>query len=261
MSTVSNLTIGGGYGELFRRAFNVWYHKDKVVVGKKLFRYTRGYKQKIKGNSFMEAASGYWDSMQGWEKELWGVCASYTNMNGYNLFMQDTMWRYAHNIPGITTPVISHQYKYAHCYIPENSGNVLFRQTGNAKPKNNIYMGLSYMSVLTADGAPPNTLIMRFRCFKLVNGIRTAYELSQELDINTAWSDLYLAEEIGDDCLEGWNFELEANHVKGNFWFDNIFMTDEDKVYSKDTACDNVRRFWHGLNLPDGVDLNSIYEE
>jgi len=259
MSVVVNQTIGGGFSTLYKQNNTNRFNKGVHVVSKKREKFSRFERNFIKDESYLASCRVLWDLLSEEEKELWRSAGDYTDLEGYNLFVQDTTYRLKNSIPGVATPSNYYQYKVGHLSIPEGSGSVLLRQSGGYTLSGRIEIHTWFKTAVTADGSSPNTLILRFRYYRLVDDVLEPVVIEYSYPLSTDWTSNHTYNDVVDNASGGWEFEIEAVNVKGDFWFDNTYAYDLGDVFTRDRYCNRCEKFWHGLVLPAGVVIESTY--
>lgn len=260
MAKITSFTLGGGIVTMFKSLFNVRIHKDLMVLSKKRYYYTKYNKDQIKDESRMDLAAQEYNDLTDSEKLAWEVSATYTPMTGYQLFMQDTMYRKAKGYPYLSTPKLEQQFKYGWVDIDAGSGEFLFRQNGGYAPVDSINRYGFFYCVLTADGGAPNYVKYTFRYWRNVGGVRTPVEITTSLNLTAGWQHITDNTAILSNAYDGWELDIYGKGVKGWFCFDNVYCTDGKMVSSKDTMCNVVNRYWLKLKYPSGVTMTEMYD-
>lgn len=259
MSVAVGQSISGGFSTWYKQNNTNRLNKDITVVGKKRDKYNRYERAFIPDESYLASCKILWDLLTPAEQSAWGDAGDFTDLNGYNLFVQDTTYRLKNCIPGVATPVEAHQYKIGHVSIPEGSGNVLFRQSSGYTPSGYITFNTWYKTALSNDGSSPNTIKLRFRYYYLSGGVLTPQVIELSMPLSVDWTHYFTGQQTVANASGGNEFEIEANNVKGDLWFDNTFVEDQLNVNTHDRYCNRVDKYWLGLNLPTGVSIESIY--
>jgi len=259
MSVVTGTSIGGGFGTLDARVNRRFLAKESFAVSRKRNTYTRQERAFIKNESYLKLAYQVWADLTALEKLGWEDAALACDTTGYNLFVKDTIYRMIHELAGTATPSISHQYKVGHVVVPVGAGNVLLRQAGGYTPKGTMEMSLFYKADLRADNGGPNYCKVRFRYYAVVGGVTMPQTQEISLNLTTGWDQEYKTFNVVDNATGGWEAEIEFNDVEGELWFDNLYMTDGLEVSTRDKYCEQVEKYWHALNPPDGVLIETIY--
>lgn len=261
MSVVTGTSIGGGMGTLDARVNRRFLAKESFAVSRKRNNYTRQERAFIKNESYLKLAYEAWADLTDMEKLGWEDAALMCDSTGYNLFVKDTIYRMMNELAGTATPSTSHQYKIGHVFVPEGAGNVLLRQAGGYTPSGDVEMSLYYKADLRADNGMPNFCKVRFRYYALVGEVTTPQTEEITLTLSTGWDSAYHAFTVISGATGGWEAEVEFNNVEGDLWFDNFYMTDGLEVSTRDKYCERTEKYWHALNPPDGVLIETIYPD
>jgi len=261
VTVVVGTSIGGGLGTLDQRVNRRFLNKDTFAVSRKRNKFTRKEKSDIPNESYLKLAYEAWADLTSGEQDAWVEAAEYCDSTGYNLFVQDTIYRMIHEIAGTATPSNCHQYKVGHLFVPVGAGNVLLRQSSGYTPSNRVDVNIWYKADLRSDNGGSHFCKVRFRYYALVGGVLTPQVEEFTLTLSTDWTHYLHSFVPVAGTTGGWELEVEASNVEGDLWFDNFFATDYLETSSRDKYCEQVEKYWHALNPPSGVLMETIYPD
>lgn len=261
MTTVTGLTIGGGFGTTFKQATRQYYNRHNLNIADKRRIFSRTQKAQIASQSVMAEVNLAWDDLTTEEQEAWRLAGEATGMNGFNLYTQDKIYRIQHNLTGNATPSLYHFYKYGKITAPEGGGTIIYRQSSGYSPTGTVTMEINHKSVLTADGASPNTLKMIYRYWYGDSESPTEVEEVMNLPIDTDWRTETHTFTCTGTPINGFELDFELIGVKGYFYFDNVQAYDLEDSYTDDLHCNNVTKYWRGIIVPEGANIETIYTD
>jgi hypothetical protein len=261
MSIVEYTTIGGGLASADRKINRRYFWVRRGSVGKKRLLYRRGELKNLPAFSVIPEAADAWNLLDSGTKSAWETAAIECGLTGYNLFIQDKIYRINHNIAGNAEPLEEHQYLIGHLIIPEFSGHFLLRQTENNLTESSSVLHIHHASSLT-DEAPETGYIKVKYTYEYESGgilLRQSNEINMDLDVEWTSRNVNITDHEGKTGL--WELEIEGDHVSGQFWFDNLYVTSPVGILTKDANCNQVEKSFSGLIIPNGLIYESIYPD
>ena len=237
--------------------------------------------------------SQLWQEMSSEDQSYWNEAATYSKMQGFRLFVQDTAYRLSHDIAGIATPNNKHQAHVGKIIINEpateaaflqvhpNSYYVLRKVRGTKSQYEPVKItedfglpltvSLNYKSALTASGGTPACAIFAevISSFQGVDRIQAA---QVDLDLVTDWktATATLSNTLGH--FLAYTVKIYLFNVQGTLLFDNVDITHNATNWARDPKCNKIEttftkgfyqipKHWAPISLPTGADYASIYPE
>lgn len=243
------------------------------------------------GRSFLPAVGEMWRALSEPERTAWKNAGAQTNLNGWNLFVQDTCYRLKYGHEGLATPANTHQYKVGRMQIDAPASKLVISQTHPIEwyklkkvtgTKSQYYevsvqeqlmlpltIGLSYRSDLTAAGASP---IAKFyaKVISHYQGRDIETQVGFDFDFTSDWTreTTSLTEVLG--VARWYSLFVELRDVRGYVEFDNVLASHSGSNYARDFRCNDidtplsrtffqVTKSWEGIEVPIGADFESVY--
>lgn len=261
MSKVTDTTIGGGLGtpdKLFNRRY---FSKGVGNVTKKRTLYRRGDKKQLPTFSFLAQCGDAWALLSDLEKEAWELAAFECDLTGYNLFIQDKVYRLINDIKGNAIPETLHQYLTGHLTIPESTGDFLLKKVGNNVILFPAELNINYKSLLDADPSGGEFLKVRFT-YVYDDGGGVEWQTDEiSLTKFTDWTNETLAITQQTNPTGVYYLEIEGHNVKGDLYFDNCMVSDLNGLLTSDPYCNDIENSYHGIIVPDGFTYLSEYPQ
>jgi hypothetical protein len=251
---------------------------------------------KLKGltqKTLLPQITDLWNGLNQQSQNVWNTAASYSNMTGFRLFMQDTCYRLAHGISGLAMPNINHQYKVGELLLfpPATAAKLIqihpsnyyvYRKVYGTKSQYNPVMvaevfslpftaAISYKSDLTPTGSGSYA--------KFYADVISSYQAVDQhnlVEINivsdSAWhtQSAQLTTMLGH--FVSYELYIEVYNMQGRFLFDNIYSAHDSHNFARDWKCNTIeteftKQFyqipahWAPVNLPTGAEYKSVYPE
>lgn len=250
-------------------------------------------KLKVSTRSLLPQIAALWAGLSAPDKLAWKTAAAETNSNGWNLFVQDTAYRLKHEIVGLATPSILHQYKAGKMVIaaPATSARLIqyhpesYYVSRKVKGTKALFedvrideklalpltIGISYKCDMIAAGASP---AVRFYAEVLSNyqGNTIINEVGFTIPLSSAWTreTVILTQVVG--VVRSYNLFLDFVDVRGSFYWDNLLSEHTGTNYARDLRCTDVNneltrsnyqieKSWEEEILPIGAAFDSVYIE
>lgn len=248
-------------------------------------------KYNVPSRSFLPAVAEMWNALTEPEREAWKTAAGQTNLNGWNLFVQDTCYRMKYGYTGLAVPSNYHQYKVGRLQIEAPASKLVISQshpiewyklkkvTGTKNQYHEVSvterlmlpltLGLSYRSDLTAAGDTP---IAKFyaKVISHYQGRDIETTAGFDIDLSTDWTreTTTLTEVLG--VARWYDLFIELRDVRGYVEFDNVLASHTGSNYARDFRCNDidtpisrtffqVTKSWEAIEVPTGSDFESVY--
>ncbi len=211
--------------------------------------------------SLLPQAADAWNALSSSDKNDWIAAAAIVGFTGYNLFIQDKVYRIVHSIAGDAVPSLYHQYKVGHLNIPEGAGDVLLKQSGSTILPFPATLFLRRKSVLTADPANGEYVKLRFSYTYNEGGGTQTETTDIDVPLSSAWDVQSSVVTQHNGVLGPWTLELLAHAVKGDLYFDDVWVETASMVMSADPFCDRADKKWTRQTFPFGCSIESVYPQ
>lgn len=267
---------------------NRYYHagtrkKSGIIPEKK--------KYNVPSRSLLPQVSALWHALSAPERAAWISAAGQTNLNGWNLFVQDTCYRIKYGHEGLATPSDYHQYKVGRIQIEAPANKIVIEQTHPIewyKLKKITGTKSQYHEVLVTEKLMlPLTVALSFRCdleattaepiakyyAKVIShyqGRDIETEIGFNLDLESDWQRKSgtLPEVLG--IARWYSLFIECRNVRGFIEFDNVEARHTSSNYARDLRCLDVNaplsriffqvtKSWTPLEQPNGSSFESVY--
>lgn len=259
MAVVSYATIGGGLVGPDKQALRRFFWLERAVVAKKRRIYRREDLKALPGRSFLPQIAQAWNALSDDVKSEWDYAANVIRQHGYNLFVQDKAYRIKNLLAGNADPDLYHQYLIGHINIPEGAGDVLLRQTGSFVFDFPAILRVRFKTILSTDNGNGEFVKMRFKFVYDEGGGEQTETKEIELPKASGW-DARVGSLVEHYGLTGdWELEIEINNLKGDLYFDNIWVGFPVGIVNKDPYCLDVVESWSKITWPPTATLETIY--
>lgn len=241
--------------------------------------------------SLLPQIRDFWDGLTEPERTAWKVAAKTTNMNGWNLFVQDTAYRLKYGIAGLAAPSNLHQYKVGRVEIAAPAQRVVLRQyhpekyyiskkvRGDTTLRENVaiherlrlplVLAMSYRAQLVPT-APDARARFYATIYSSYQGRTIETERGFDFDLTTGWQRdaTSITEVIG--VARSYDLWIELHNVRGWLEFDNVVSEHTGSNYARDFRCNDVNNeltmanfqieaSWEEQFLPNGTAFDSVY--
>ena len=254
---------------------------------------SRQKKLNVSNRSLLPQISEQWATLDTTQKNAWKSAGSANNLNGWNLFVQDTAYRIKYGLSGLATPSDLHQYKCGKIEIasPASSAKLvqyhpnrywkLQKVAGskalytdiaiNEKLVLPLDIGLSYKSnfIEQSDDA-----YVRFYAIITSHYQGRDIETVSGFDIpfSTDWArqTIECSEVLG--LARSYELWLDFFDVRGEFYWDNLRSYHTGTNWARDYRCNDVNnnlskinyqieKSWEEQLLPSGSAFDSVYPD
>ena len=291
MARLGYLIIPAGYDEVFYKSlkFGDRFQFPRLARKPKFYSWQR--RKNLTKKSLLPIIAGEWEKLTTTQKDAWNIAGSYTNLNGWRLFVSDMVNRIKSGLSGVATPSIYHQSRVG-CITLNGAGDYIkivqyHPQTYWIKSKvvgsksryyNNLIredfnlplqLKISYKSNLVATGFDPfakfyAVVYTLYQGRTIENTVEINFDFVHDWTIATA----ELTEVLGQAI--GYTLFIELHSLNGELFFDNIHAIHDSENWCRGWECNTidmqftraffqVPRHWAPVSLPDGASYFSIY--
>lgn len=259
MAIAEYTTISGGLAGLDKKNLRRFLLLHRHAVSHQRTFYTRLERKTLPTISLLPEAADAWNLLSSSDKTDWNTAGAVIGFRGYNLFIQDKIYRLLNSLPGNATPNIYHQYLVGHLNILSSSGDVTVRQTGNVIVPFPATLYIRRKTILLPDPSNGEYVKILFSyTYDSGGGVQTeTAEISLPLSDDWGVQSVSLVQRSG--VLGPFFFEIQTHAVKGDLYFDDVWVDGTTEILSKDPYCDRVSLEWFPIVLPVGCTLESVY--
>lgn len=291
MAQTAYVELPAGIEELFLKALK---SGDRFTFGKIIRNDTLLSKRRktgVSARSMLPQLSALWSAFTDGERAAWASAAGYSNLKGWQLFVQDQIIRIKNEIAGSASPVAEHQSWVGEIKLSGDASEIKLIQTHphtywilkKVYKKKGMYepvqiqesmglpleIGISYKSDLVSSGASPSAkfyadVVHSYQGVDEHAILEIPFDLQSDWQIETAT--LLTARGI----LIGYNLYIHLHDVQGSLWFDNVKSVHGGTNYARDPRCEQIEttftkaffqipKNWAALILPDGAEYDSVY--
>lgn len=291
MAVVGGLTIPDELIALFRNLMRVNDANRYGSVARHGHLLSRAKVRDVASRSLLPEIKELWGALSAPEKLAWKIAGDEINYNAWNLFVQDTSYRLKYGIPGLATPVTTHQYKVGRIEInaPADSARLAqyhpehyYKQVKVQGTKGEytdvkiterlqipLEIGLSYQCNLTPTSGTPTA--------KFYANVISSYQgrdietlVGFDFDLTTGWQreTVTCTEVLG--VVRSYDLFLEFDDVRGWLEWDNVLARHTGTNWARDARCTDVNntltranyqieKSWEEELLPNGSAFDSVY--
>lgn len=261
MSKVTGTALGGGLITLDKQYNRRYFSKEIGNVTKKRTLFRRGDKSTLPTYSYLTQCADVWNLFSQGEKDAWDAAGLICGLTGYNLFIQDETWRLINEIAGEATPNIYHQYLVGKLSIPLGAGHFFLKKVGNEVLTFPAELNIDRRAVLTTDNGGGEYIKVRFSYVYDDGGGEETQNDELTLALSSSWGNEVMNITQNTNPTGVWALEIEGDKVKGDFYFDNLYVSDDAGIITNDPYCEKVGSKYHGVIVPNGVTSFSVYPE
>lgn len=293
MALIGGLDVPEELIRLFRNLVRVNDQRRYGSVAKNGHLLSREQKLKVSTRSLLPQIKELWAGLSEPDKAAWSAAAGATNMNPWNLFVQDTAYRLKFELSGLATPSILHQYKVGKIEINAPANHALLAQyhpetyyvQRKVRGTKALYqdvriseklmlpleVGLSFKSDLIAAGSNPEVKFYA-KVLSSYQGRTIENETGFTIDLSSDWDrqTVVCSEVIG--VARSYNLYLSFTDVRGEFYWDNVLANHTGTNFARDFRCTDVNnelsranyqieKSWEEETLPTGAAFDSVYFE
>ena len=251
-------------------------------------------RQRIKGltaKSLLPQIAILWHAFSDAERLAWQTASDETNMNGWQLFVQDQTIRIKNKLAGSATPKITHQSWIGQIKLGGTAKQIKLAQyhPHNYYIRKKVYgiKGLYYPLMITEDFALPLDLQISYKSNLTIAGVNpyakfyaSVWHSYQGRDLNTEvpisfdfskdWETLTASLSTVIGYIVSYTLYIEINDLQGSLFFDNVKVVHSSQNWARDPYCKNidqqftkqyyqVPKHWAGEILPVGAEFDSVY--
>lgn len=291
MARITTLNIPVDLQEKYERIMAALERFFFPRVARKPRLLTRRRKALLIRATYMFYASDLWRQKSAAEKLAWREAAAKMGLNGWQLYLQDKVYRLENYIPGDATPSIYHQFKVGHIKIEGPASSILITQKHpytfwilEKVPRRKkqyrytkiterltfpLKIALSRKTNLTAVGASPYCyLIAKVTHYHSGRLFYTMYAI--DIPLVSDWGYQEKIIEAPGGYIGTYELQIRLNDVRGEMWFDDIIAEHDDTNFARDPYCNEitreffdewfrVARNWEPTIVPAGALYESIY--
>jgi len=258
MALLMGITLPAGLEIIYNKTLRMYDISVFCNVGKNPRFFPRKRKLQLREISYLFSIAQIWANFTDEEKTAWKTAAEVIGEHGYNLFVQDKSYRIKHLVGGNATPSIYHQYLIGHVNIAAPATSALIVQYNTHRLYWPCSFKLSFKTDLTASGDNPSAkLKLIWTRYYTGQNIEETEEII--LPLSQAWTTESQSITIQPGSKGRWRVELELIDVRGDVWFDNLWVEYSGEIKNNDPYCDDVVKWWKAVNLPAGATLETIY--
>ncbi len=262
-------------------------------IGRKNTLISRKAKKGISQRSLLSEISAAWFGDALGDQSAWNDAATYSNMTGWRLFIQDYCARRVNDLPDLATPSNYHQSWVGNIHIEAPASEckliqahprnyyIMRRVTGTKSMYNPVLvtenfslpleLSLSYSSNLEVVGPNPFAKFYA-EIWYTYQGLNLSYLLEIPLDFVTDWT--VGSNEISylQSYVVGYNLFIHLNDLRGDLYFDNIHVFHSGQNWCRDPFCKDINqgftrnyyqvsKHWAAVIAPEGVLFESVYKD
>lgn len=258
MAKVMGITLPPGIDIIFNKTLKRYDISVMCNVGKNPRFFPRSKYVTLKEISYLFNISYIWSYLSDEEKNNWRTAGNVIGQHGYNLFVQDKSYRMKNQIGGNATPSIYHQFLVGHISISSPSTNALIMQENFTRIYFPCTFQISAKTSFVSAGSNPY-VHLKFIWTRYYSGQNIEEIEIIDLPLSTNWNTFSksVTQKLG---IKGkWRVELELNDVQGDIWFDNLFVLYSGQIRTNDPYCDDVVKWFKGVDIPENVIFESVY--
>jgi hypothetical protein len=291
MSKTSYILISSPLSDLFFKTLQSGdrFNLSKISVKKTLFsrKSIKGLSQK----SLLPQVAELWKNLSDNDKQLWTNAGISRNLNGYRLFVQDTILRIKNSLTGLAEPSALHQSLVGELKLSGSAKEIKICQihpnfywvNRKVKGKKGMYepvkvvenfslplkLSLNYKSDLIVAGDFPSALFFA-EVWHSYQGRDIFTNVEIPLNYATDWvhAETTLSNVLGQTI--GYTLYFWLRDVTGHIFIDNVKAEHNAQNWCRDTYCENINQeftkafyqipsHWGAVILPDGAEYRSVY--
>jgi hypothetical protein len=264
---------------------------SRIIKKQTLFSYKK--KKGLSQKSLLPQVAEVWATFSPEEKALWATVASYSNLTGWRLFVQDQCLRIVNDMEGSAVPSELHQSHVGlvHIEAPASEAKIVqyhphFYYVSKKVPKTKsqyapvlvnedftlpLTISLNYSSDLTsvAEGSFAKFYAHVWHSYQ---GADRETDLTIDLDPQSGWTsgEATLTDVLG--YVVRYDLYFHFSGLQGEFYFDNVSAEHSAQNWVRDPFCKDINqgftrafyqipKHWAGVILPEGSYFESIYKD
>jgi len=291
MAKTSYINIPAGLEKLYKNNLQSGnrYIFPRIVRKHKFI--SREKKSLLYYRQMVTLCAEYWKELSQGDRDLWIEAAGYSNQRGYNLFVQDTVYRIKYGIPGLATPDNLHQFKVGRIVIEAPSDAIrlaqfhpysYYIQKKVAGTKSQyapvevtepftlpLEISINYKSYLEAAGANPSATFYA-EIYHNYQGATRTTTLALPIDLASDWTNVSdtISSVIGEPI--GYALFIDIQDCTGELQFDDVKAVHSSVNWVRDYKCNaidvsftkqfyQVPRNWVPQIISDDAWFDSVY--
>lgn len=258
MPRIVGITLPAGIDIIYNKTLKIYDLSIFCNIGKNPRFLPRERKYSIREMSSLLSVAYSWAHLTNDQREEWQYAADVLGWHGYNLYVQDKIYRILNGIGGSAIASLYHQFKVGHVSIsaPSTSAYILYSNQHRFYPPGTF--SLCSKTNLTASGPDPFIVIV-LEIVRYYSGQNLYDDYEIELPLVEGW-DKRLTNIVQKIGYEGrWNVGIILNDVIGDFWFDNLWVDFNGVTKNPDPFCDDITKWWEMIDKGEGVVVESVY--
>lgn len=279
--------------ELFQKLISSTSNRRSGAVRKHGYIQSKTKVRNLTTRSLLPEITNLKNALSNDEINAWKAAAAVTNMNWWNLFVQDTAYRMKYGLTGLAIPSLLHQYKVGRIEIANPAQKVILAQyhpikyyiskkmRGNTSLREDVAInerlmlpleiGLSYRASLIPTSGESKAKFYAI-IYSNYQGRTIQTQVGFDLDFSTTWKreTLTSSEVIG--VARSYDLWIELDNVRGWFEWDNLLSQHSGTNFARDFRCTDVNNeltimnyqieaSWEEQFLPNGASFSSVYPE
>lgn len=245
----------------------------------------------VPNRSLLPQVAESWRALSAPERADWIEAGTQTNMNGWNLFTQDTCYRIKYGKTGIAIPSNIHQYKVGRLEVdaPASQASIIqhhpnvwfiFKKVQGTKSQYYeqrieerlqlpLQIGLSYRTDFSSTGGGSYV-----KFYALITSHYQGQDIETELAIDLPLTADWTRETATSNEVLGvarwYDLRIDCYNVRGVIEFDNLQSLHTGTNFGRDIRCNNVNtplsniyfqigKAWEENILPAGAGFDSVY--
>lgn len=254
---------------------------------------SRKSKKGITQKSLLPQIAEVWNALSSETKISWGEAASYSNMNGWRLFIQDYCARRVNELSGLATPSNFHQSWVGQIHIASPATEIKLIQihprnyyvskkiTGTRSMYSPVLvtedlslpftLGFSYNSDLSVVGPDPYARLYADFWYSY-QGQNLHKQLIIELDYFTDWKSVESTLTQLQSIVIRYDLYIELHDLQGDLYFDNVRAEHSADNWVRDHICKDINqgftrnyyqvpKHWSAITAPAGVIFETVYKD
>jgi len=291
MARIGYLIIPEGYDETYYKSLKPGDRFQFPRMTRKPMFYSWQRRKNLTRHSLLPIIAEEWGKLNASQKDAWNVAGTFTDLNGWRLFVSDMVNRIKGGISGVATPSIYHQSRVGAItlsglgdyikivqYHPQTYWTrskiigsksrytqILVREDFSLP----LQLKISYKSSLVSTG-PGSYAKFYAIVYTLYQGktIENKVEIPFEFVHDWSIEESQLNEVLGQAI--GYTLFIECYNLQGSLYFDNIHVIHNEQNWARGWQCNTIEtqftrafyqipRFWAPILLPEGAGYFSTY--